>query len=531
MQIVVLLSALATASAAPAATFVVDTSSDISLSACADNVAADCSLRGAMTAANATPAADVIAFNIPITDPGFQPATGHWRISIPDSPLLPSIGPSVLIDGSTQPGAVANNNTPTQGGLNGRLKIEIRGSNPAGNANYAFQLDSDSPSVLRGLAIGGYRDGQVYLRGAGAHRIEGCYLGTDISGSSATLLSGTLPIGNGIVLDGNGDYVIGGTAPAERNLLSGLNFAFTTGGNALPAVRIQGNLIGTNAAGTAVIGNTFGLLAFRLGNARIGGADPNARNVFSGHTGQALLLRTANNAGVFANTRILGNYFGTDVTGTRGLGNDLQRSGSSIEISGIGCALAFGGLAPGEANLVAYSASAGVAIFGCNGQQSPLNHYRANVGVPFDNALGNGLGSTANDANDTDESSNRLQNFPDVTLPPNFLAHGGNSVTLQYRVDTALANATYPLTVNFYRGDCGGGSRQWLGSDTISAAQAQSTRSFTLTAADGGNVLPLVATAVDAAGNTSEFSLMQGDPIFRGDFEAMPAPLTPGFCQ
>jgi len=158
-----------------AAAFVVDTTSDTSLSACDVGMANDCSLRGALTAANATPAADDIVFNIPQSDAGFQAPTQHWRISVPDGALLPSAVASVLIDGSTQPGANANSNSPAQGGLNGALKIEIRGTNPLGNANFAFQLIGDSASVLRGLVINGYRDAQVFLSGAGAHRIEGCY--------------------------------------------------------------------------------------------------------------------------------------------------------------------------------------------------------------------------------------------------------------------------------------------------------------------------------------------------------------------
>jgi CSLREA domain-containing protein len=521
------LMAILLATPLPAVTIVVNTTSDSASDNCSGGA---CSLRAAMLAANATPAADLIEFNIPLSDPGFQPATAHWLISIADGPLLPSTGPSVVIDGTSQPGAFANSNSPDQGGLNGTLKIEVRGSNPIGNANYAFQLDSDSPSVLRGLAISGYREGQVYLRGAGVHRIEGCYLGTDISGSEATLLSGSLPIGNGVVLAGNGEYVIGGTTPASRNLLSGLNLAISTSGSALPAPRIQGNLIGTNAAGNAVIGNTFGMLAFRLGNALIGGTSTAARNVFSGHTGAALLLR-ANLPGIFADTRVHGNYFGTDVSGILGLGNDYQGGGTSIEISGAGCALSFGGTAAGETNLVAYSRSAGVAVFGCNGLASALNHYRANQGLPFDNAQGNLLGATANDVDDADEGANRLQNFPEIILPPGSLPAGGSSLTLQYLVDSAPANASYPITVNFHRGDCGGGARQWVGSDMIGAAEAQMLQTFVLTSVDGGNVLPLLASAVDAAGNTSEFAPMQGDPIFHDELESTPTPLTPGSCR
>ncbi len=512
--------------ATEALTITVNTTSDLLSDNCTGGA---CSLRAALIAANATPAPDLIAFDIPVSDAGFQSATEHWRISVPDGPLLPATGPSVVIDGYTQPGAMANTQTPAEGGLNGILKIEVRGANPNGNANYAFQLDSDSASVLRGLVINGYREAQVFLRGAGAHRIEGCYLGTDVTGSSAVLISGTQPQSNGIALAGSGEYVIGGTQPAERNLISGLNFAMNTNGNALPAPRIQGNLVGTNAAGDAVIGNSFGLLAFRLGNALIGGTSPEARNVFSGHTAQVLLFR-ANTPGIFAGTQVLGNYFGSDVSGRRRLGNDLQAAGSTIEFSGSGCALGFGGSGEGEANLIAYSGRAGVAVLGCNGQQTTLNHYRGNQGLAFDNAEGNLLGSTANDTDDADEGSNRLQNSPELVLPEGFIPGGGSSVTLEYRVDTAIANASYPITVNFYRADCGGGSRQLLASDTVSAAQAQSIQTFVLTAPDSANVLPLVATAVDADGNTSEFSPMLGDPIFHADFEDTLGPLAPGYC-
>ena len=54
-----------------AATFTVDTGSDLALSACLDAVPADCSLRGAITAANATPDSDRIEFDIPDTDASY----------------------------------------------------------------------------------------------------------------------------------------------------------------------------------------------------------------------------------------------------------------------------------------------------------------------------------------------------------------------------------------------------------------------------------------------------------------------------
>lgn len=100
---------------------------------------------------------------------------------------------------------------------------------------------------------------------------------------------------------------------------------------------------------------------------------------------------------------------------------------------------------------------------------------------------------------------------------------------LSYRVDTAPANATYPITVNFYRAGCGGGSDALITSATISAAQAQQT--LVLDTASLANYLPLTATAVDAQGNTSEFAPTLGEAIFSNGFEDQAAVISAGSCR
>lgn len=142
--------------------------------------------------------ADTIAFDILQSDTGFQLATQHWRILNNEPQSIPAANAPVIIHGSTRPGAVPDSNTPSQGGLNALLKIGLRGANPIGNANLALQLSGEQASVARGLTSTSYRDGQVHVTGNGAHRIEGCFPGTDITGSSAQLLS------NGIFIAGSG---------------------------------------------------------------------------------------------------------------------------------------------------------------------------------------------------------------------------------------------------------------------------------------------------------------------------------------
>lgn len=535
MRLLLPLLAACLPSPAAALTFVVDTSSDSSLSACTA-APGDCSLRGAIMAANADSGADTIAFAIPGDDPGFRPDTQHWRIAVGDQ-ALPAIAAPVLIDGYTQPGASANTRSTAQGGLDSVLRIELRaaGASPAQQSGLAIGGDFNQPaSTFRGLAIGGFGV-QVFLAGGSAHAVEGCYLGTDILGLAS---ADTQPNANstGVRVQGPGAYRIGGTPPAARNLIAGLRNGIASF-TASDGMRIEGNLIGTNAGGLQALGLRGDAIAIGSDwtNGRLGGSDPAARNVIAAAAFSALRL-DAGGAGAYAGTRIEGNFIGTDALGRGALGNGLNPQSPSqpqpsVNASGFQCALAIGGSAPGQANLIANSGAAGIHVDACRGLSSPLNHFRGNRGVPIDNASGGAaLGATTNDPGDADDGGNRLQNFPQLELPAGFAPGGGASANVGYRVDSGTANASYPLRVDFYRADCGGGSRSWLGSANIAAIDAQLPLQFMLSAPDGGNLLPLTALAVDAAGNSSEFAPPQGETIHAGAFEDTPAALPAGRC-
>ena len=518
-----------------AATFTVDSTSDAALSACTV-AAGDCSLRGAIAAANATSALDLIAFNIPTSDAGYQITSQHWRIAV-GATSLPTIETPLTIDGYTQPGALENTNTPIQGGLNTVLKIELSSlAPPTGTGLFIGQNTPGGGATvtLRGLAINRFGN-QVLFNGASAHRIEGCFFGTDISGSFAAI-SPSLNSGVGLHLIGSGAYVIGGTQPAARNLVSGLT-AGIVAQERLDGLQLQGNLIGTDATGTQAIGNLHeGFYVYgSLVNALIGGSDPAARNVIAASGWSALNFRARGAVVSYQGTRIEGNYLGTDVTGTRAFGNgrDLFLDAPRATINffdGESCQLNIGGPAPGQANLIAFGHDAGIHSR-CRGLSSSANRFFNNRGLAIDlSATDFSDGATANDAGDVDDGGNRLQNYPEFTVPKAFLPSGGLSTSLQYRIDSNVANASYPITVHFYRGACGGGSEKLMQTDVYTAAQAQSLKTITLNSPDGGNMLPLVATAIDAAGNNSEFAPMLGDAIMRSDLENVPAPLTVGKC-
>lgn len=501
-----------------AAVFVVDTTSDSSLSACTA-AAADCSLRGAITAANATTALDEIQFQIPSTDPGYQAATQHWRIGV-GSTALPAISEGVVIDGFTQTGASANTQTPTQGGLNSVLTIEIV---PSGSGTQINGLDTFSnnfgaaASTIRGLVISRFGS-QIQLGGSAAHRVEGCYLGTDITGTQAAV---TAPSGrgNGVRLQGPGPYQIGGILPAQRNLLSGM-FSAVVQQSTPDGLGIRGNLIGTDITGRLAIGNTDSALQFNQGvlrNAQIGGTDPAARNVIAASSFWAILL-SGQGATPFSGTRIEGNFIGTDVTGVRPLGNGLNPNSpsqvtSAIQVAGVvACDLVIGGPSAGQANVIAYSGLSGVTNDQCRGVVAADNIFVANRGIAYDNVVGGGsIGLTPNDAMDPDESGgNRLQNFPELSIV-SIQANG--DVSLNYRVDTATTNASYPLEVRFYRAGPGGGAVARIGHASYSAPGVLATISLPSPA------LPVTAVVVDAAGNQSEFAPALGDALLANGFE------------
>jgi hypothetical protein len=109
-------------------------------------------------------------------------------------------------------------------------------------------------------------------------------------------------------------------------------------------------------------------------------------------------------------------------------------------------------------------------------------------------------GATANDAGDPDTGPNQLQNHPEMTAA----VLGGTTLTISYSVPSAIANSTYPLSVEFFLADAAGREGQvYLGGESYAAPGADSV-ALTVSGLSPGQFI--VATATDADGNTSEFS-------------------------
>ncbi len=227
-----------------------------------------------------------------------------------------------------------------------------------GNSGYGIYAD-DSTGVRIGGGIAGA--GNVISsnnRGIGINNsasaiIAGNYIGTDVNG--------TADLGNnfeGISLDnGATDTTIGGTSALSRNVISGnaghgIRITGATSSDNL----IQGNYIGTNAAGTAAISNgADGIFLDDAPDTTIGGTVAGARNVISGNTVYGIAMEGSN----VTDTVIQGNYIGVDSTGGAALGND-----GGVRVANGANATTIGGSVAGAGNVISASTFYGIQLFG-----------------------------------------------------------------------------------------------------------------------------------------------------------------------
>jgi titin len=167
--------------------------------------------------------------------------------------------------------------------------------------------------------------------------IEGNYIGTNAAGTAA-LGNGSVWSDAGIRIDRGATHnTIGGTAAGAGNVISGNN-----GGGIITRgeyTAIQGNFIGTDASGTAAVGNAYvGIWMDQAAYAMVGGGMPGARNVISGGLGDGIYGES--NQG-----RIQGNYIGVDATGTVALFNNSQdpRHAGAVQADGDGMVIGVDG--------------------------------------------------------------------------------------------------------------------------------------------------------------------------------------------
>ena len=290
------------------AAFVVDTPADSGTG----------SLRQAILDANSTPGSDTITFSDSMT--------------IAPTSSLPIITEAVTIDGTQ-----GSSTTPT---------VTLDGT-AAGVGAAGLRINASGVTIKR-LAIVRFGPGVNFLGGAGS-ALESSYVGlgtdgvTDLGNANDGVIvggsaSGT-QIGPGNVISGNGQ---------EGVHLQG------SGGTI-----VQGNFIGTNAAGTAAVANgQRGILMNGGSGNTIGGTSAAARNVISGNLNVGIIVGGA------SNNTIQGNRIGTNAAGTaavpNGPGGIQLLGGTSAPFGASGNTI--GGIAAGAGNLISGNTGPGILM-------------------------------------------------------------------------------------------------------------------------------------------------------------------------
>jgi hypothetical protein len=301
------------------ATFVVTSNGDIP-------VVMGTTLREAILGANLLPGADTITFNITGT-PTIHPITA----------LPPVTGPTT-IDGASQPGVF----------------IEGTGTLPDPiTANTDGLRLTGGGTTVRGLAIGGFSGPNAAgVRVSGNNNIlAGNRIGIDPTG---------IPDGNlqGVVVEAATNTRIGGSIPADRNVISGnfldgLRFNGAGSGNV-----VAGNYIGVTAAGNAPLANQLSGINVQLlsgpetTDLLIGGTSAGARNVISGNNLNGITV------GDVSGVRIQGNYIGTDALGTSAVQNDAN----GVSLEGSAGAIVIGAIGAAGRNVISGNAGDGIRV-------------------------------------------------------------------------------------------------------------------------------------------------------------------------
>jgi cysteine-rich repeat protein len=369
----------------------------------ADDVSVPGTLRYCIAQANSSPAPSfTINFNISSSGQVAEiNATGEFLIT----------RNNLLIDGYSQPGAQTNSN-PAPQPLNARLGVSVGVRQSNLFVGYAvFRIES-SGVIIRGLNI---HSGPLYeiaicvtSAACNNNKIQGNFLGTDPSGTQSRP-SGWYPwnppYGAGVYIGGQstgniiGMDMDGSLDVTERNLISGENPPATASGffghgifldgtrGSPRATSIVGNLVGTNAALTASLGNNWGITIFNGVTSTI-----IAGNVIAGNNQDGVWAGVAGGsiAAVNNGITIYQNAIGINPNNNQALANInhgifLNTSNQNVQIGNVNVA--------NSSNIISGNAGNGITIYGAgNGSTSNIKIELNAIGT--DTALANDVGNT-----------------------------------------------------------------------------------------------------------------------------------------
>ena len=427
----------------------------------------------------------------------------------------------------------ANN---TANGVGGADRISFNIATALVGGTHTITPTTSLPTITDAVVIDGTSEPD-YVVGRPVIEIDGSLTGSGVHGL--------------VLAPGSGGSTIRGLAINGFNSNDGFGLYLQTGSdNNL----IAGNVIGLDADGTTAVSvmNNFGIYVASSGNL-IGGTTAAARNVLSNNINAGIGLWGSNNVvignyigtdatgtldrgnaadgvdvfggsnnrigGVTAaerniisgnnrngieiaynvpGTLVQGNYIGTDAGGTLSLGNSL----GGIWVGGGATGVTIGGTAAGAGNLIVNNPVGGLYSDTSSVSFTLLgNTFDSNSNLAIDLR---GDGVTANDLGDTDTGPNNLQNYPEIG---SVVSTGGNTTV----TGTLRSNANTTYRLEFFSSPTGdasgyGEGQTYLGFVNV-ATNSSGNASFSTTLSAtvaAGAIISATATKSDAAYATFE---------------------------
>jgi len=382
---------------------------------------------------------------IGLTADGSAAGNGSSGITITNNSESNIIGNNVISENGGRGifiGLSGNDNNIVTGNLIG---TDPTGTSAMGNFFEGVLINAVSGTEIGGTiaahrnVIAGNGSGGVHITGgASSTTVTGNYIGVAKDGETALGNGGNGPSSGIEVSSGATGTTIGGTAGGVGNLISGnTDHGVLLAGSSTANNIVQGNYIGTNAAGDAAVANKMSGIAIQEGanNNTIGGTASAARNIISGNTESGILIYDSGSQGT-SNNVVQGNYIGADASGTADLGNGAF---------GVNVAFAsqntIGGSSSGAGNIIVGNGGnnnigfAGVGIRVDGGNQTVIKGNRIGTDING-NPLGNDLAGV------------RIERASNLTIggiasgTDNIIANnGGSGIVISSSTSTSLANS------------------------------------------------------------------------------------------
>jgi len=213
----------------------------------------------------------------------------------------------------------------------------------------------------RNIISGNQSSGITFQNTNGGNTVQGNYIGLDITGTSV-IIGSSQDHGIRTFASAD-YVVIGGSAAGEGNVISGNTHSgiiFEVNG---AHHTVKGNIIGLQADGLTYLASNAQVRGINIdwnSNMTIGGSAPGDRNIISGNTTYGIYVDGLNAGGLGSGNAIKGNYIGPDGTGNNFVTGSSQDYG--VYLDNYSSSTTIGGSALGEGNVISGNTNSGIYI-------------------------------------------------------------------------------------------------------------------------------------------------------------------------